>query len=141
MAAPSPNPVGGPFSKQISPSPYPTTASSPTHVGIDGGVSPTSGDGQNVLSRLHALFRSDTRDWEPSRRLSIGERLDRCRTGPAGLEVPSQQELGVGAPEVEEREAIKVLLVTWNMGDALVRLLRLQIFLVMLHQLIGVAEG
>jgi hypothetical protein len=66
------------------------------------------------LSRLHALFRADTRDEGTSgkRRLSIGERLDRARTGPADV---SDFE-----PKIKDREAIKVFMVTWNMGDALV---------------------
>lgn len=72
-------------------------------------------DGPNVLSRLHALFRADTRDTDPprTRRLSIGERLDRARTGPADM--PDTL-----PPKIQDREAIKVFVVTWNMGDALV---------------------
>lgn len=123
MASTSRNSVGEPLSTHVSPSPLPQTvhtASSSTHVNIEGNVSPTSGDGHNVLSRLHALFRADTRDEGSSRRLSVGERLDRCRTGPAGLELPAQN-MAAAVPEVKEREAIKVLVITWNMGDALVR--------------------
>jgi len=75
-----------------------------------------SQDGPNVLSRLHALFRADTRE-EPARtrRMSIGERLERARTGPADTPGSSVQ-------SIKDREAIKVFMITWNMGDSLVRL-------------------
>lgn len=68
-----------------------------------------------MLSRLHALFRADTRE-EPARtrRMSFGERLDRARTGPADTPETSVQ-------SIKDREAIKVFMITWNMGDALVR--------------------
>lgn len=114
------NPVGGSFSKQVSPAlyPLPSSHSNPNHT-HDNVSSPSEhlSDGQNVLSRLHALFKADTREGETSRRMSIGERLDRARTGPAGLgDMPA----GAPVPPVKEREAIKVFVVTWNMGDALV---------------------
>jgi hypothetical protein len=71
-------------------------------------------DGPNVLSRLHALFRADTRE-EPARtrRMSFGERLERARTGPADTPGSSVQ-------SIKDREAIKVFMITWNMGDSLV---------------------
>lgn len=94
--------------RRLSPCPR---ASSSTSIPQDQGQ-----DGPNVLSRLHALFRADTRE-EPSRtrRMSFGERLDRARTGPADTPETSVQ-------SVKDREAIKVFMITWNMGDALVRL-------------------
>lgn len=73
-------------------------------------------DGPNVLSRLHALFRADTREEHPrTRRMSFEERLDRAKTGPADTPEASVQ-------SIKDREAIKVFMITWNMGDALVRL-------------------
>jgi hypothetical protein len=46
--------------------------------------------------------------------MSFGERLDRARTGPADTPETS-------VPKIKDREAIKVFMITWNMGDALVR--------------------
>ena len=120
MSGSSENPVAGPFQRQVSPTPYPsssTTFGQSTNTTHDAS-NHTGTDGTNVLSRLHALFRADTREGENSRRMSIGERLERCKTGPANLEVPTQESLDL--VKTKEREAIKVLVITWNMGDALV---------------------
>lgn len=46
--------------------------------------------------------------------MSFGERLDRAKTGPADTPETS-------VPKIKDREAIKVFMITWNMGDALVR--------------------
>jgi hypothetical protein len=97
--------------RQLSPpsQPYPYTTSTSTTNTQDGPQ-----DGPNVLSRLHALFRADTRE-EPARtrRMSFGERLERARTGPADTPGSSVQ-------SIKDREAIKVFMITWNMGDSLV---------------------
>jgi hypothetical protein len=46
--------------------------------------------------------------------MSFGERLDRAKSGPA--DTP-----GTSVQSIKDREAIKVFMITWNMGDALVR--------------------
>jgi len=45
--------------------------------------------------------------------MSFGERLERARTGPADTPGSSVQ-------SIKDREAIKVFMITWNMGDSLV---------------------
>jgi len=97
--------------RQLSPHPqtYPYTTSTSTSNTQDGPQ-----DGPNVLSRLHALFRADTREESAhTRRMSFGERLERARTGPADTPGSSVQ-------SIKDREAIKVFMITWNMGDSLV---------------------
>jgi len=101
--------------RQLSPTPqpYPYTTSTSTTNTQDG-----TQDGPNVLSRLHALFRADTREESAhSRRMSFGERLERARTGPADTPGSSVQ-------SIKDREAIKVFMITWNMGDSLVCLVQ-----------------
>lgn len=126
MSAATADPVGGQYSRQLSPHPYNHPSPSFPHPqqqqqhqyshNQNQNLPQTQQDGPNVLSRLHALFRPDTRDVDHSRtrRLSFGERLDRVRSGPA--DVPDTV-----MPKIKDREAIKVFVVTWNMGDALVR--------------------
>lgn len=77
----------------------------------------SSGDA-NVLSRLHALFNSHaspTGDGLASDAGSLS--LSRAKTSPATGGMLSPQ---VSPGTVIERDNIKILVVTWNMGDALV---------------------
>ncbi|ORY22769.1 hypothetical protein BCR39DRAFT_550917 [Naematelia encephala] len=93
--------------------------------------SPTSAqdEGSHVLSRLHALFSPSAshsndspgiqphhgRPLSPSRG-GKGEDLARMRTEPIMGRSPSPM---VDTPPEPDRQAIKVFVVTWNMGDAL----------------------
>ena len=81
----------------------------------------TTQDPTHVLSRLHALFNSapvgqGTNVTDNSPR----DRLDRAKTEPVvGGGVGLDDGL-VSPGTIIDRQAIKVLVVTWNMGDALV---------------------
>jgi hypothetical protein len=73
-------------------------------------VSPTE---PNVLSRLHALFNSNINTCpDPS---SQNDALARTKTEPI---IPVSPQISPAT--FVDRNCIKVLVVTWNMGDALV---------------------
>jgi hypothetical protein len=63
----------------------------------------------------YTLYSGQIRGRKPHVRdgCRLGERLERARTGPADTPGSSVQ-------SIKDREAIKVFMITWNMGDSLV---------------------
>lgn len=72
---------------------------------------PVSPHDTNVLSRLHALFSTHS----PAEEVHHDSFFGRSKTEPV---IPSPV---ISPGTFVDRDAIKVLVVTWNMGDALVR--------------------
>lgn len=100
------------------PGPLRIVTSSPVHhvsgVSPQGGGSSAEAHDVNVLSRLHALFHSSNSTTSED----AVQGMARVRSEPvphgAGLEEM------ISPLTFEDRKAIKVLVITWNMGDALV---------------------
>ena len=107
-----------PSSNSITPTssrPNPTVAR-PAPAGSVETPSQGVGEGRRVMSRLHALFNVPGPE---------ADSLSRVKTAPP---IPSSDTLQTVEPpqvpaDVKDRDAIKVLIVTWNMGETLVRFL------------------
>ncbi|ORX39732.1 hypothetical protein BD324DRAFT_606986 [Kockovaella imperatae] len=85
----------------------------------------SSTDGHRVLSRLHALFNTPANIYAPGSRPNGGTaEISRVKTEPSGIGLRDSEIFGVTnqgsqVPAVKDRDAIKVLIVTWNMGETL----------------------
>ena len=80
--------------------------------------SPTDSEPSNVLTRLHALFNHSQASQDGLPKSASGE----SGTSPVDIDQAILRENANPTPPLTERQAIKVRIVTWNMGDALVRL-------------------
>ena len=90
-------------------------------------ASQSTAEGTRVLSRLHALFNTapSSTDAETNEHAHLGgDAMANIKNEPAHLSGDTVDQtaypVAKSEPEFKDRTAIKVLVVTWNMGDSLV---------------------